>query len=295
MRDGIVRRGILPVAAAAALSAVAGCSISGDTGPHKGSPATPSGSAAGRVDSRGTAAALRTVEEATIRAGSARIESTTAMGGMLSLKTDGALGWSGEPVGTLRITYTGGQLAATMRALSSTSLEARLLPDAYYAKVGETFAQRLEGRHWIRYGYGDLAALPGGSGASLTDQLRDTAPLQPVRLLRASGDARRVGEETVRGRRTTHYSGTVVPADLTGRDAAGLKARLEQAGVTRETVDIWVGDRGLLVKKVERGELTSGRMSATAYYHDYGVKVAAGRPPAADTADFKELMNALGS
>ncbi|MFJ5529545.1 hypothetical protein [Streptomyces sp. NPDC093261] len=293
MRDRIVRRVILPVAVAAALSAVAGCSLSGGTGSHKG-PAAPSGSAAGRADPQ-AAAALRGVEQATVRAGSARIESATAMGGMLSLRTDGALGWSGDPVGTLRITYTGGQLAATMRALSSTSLEARLLPDAYYAKVGDTFARRLQGRHWIRYGYGDLAALPGGSGAYLTDQLRDTAPLQPVRLLRACGDVRRVGEETVRGRRTTHYAGTITPAALGGADAAGLRERLEQAGVTRESVDIWVDDRGLLVKKVERGELISGRMSATAYYRDYGVKVSAGRPPAADTADFRELLSTRGS
>lgn len=31
-------------------------------------------------------------------------------------------------------------------------------------------------------------------------------------------------------------------------------------------------------------------MSLTAYYRDYGVKVSADRPPAADTADFKQLM-----
>ncbi|MFI9648400.1 hypothetical protein ACIHAA_19145 [Streptomyces sp. NPDC052040] len=289
MRDTIVRRGILPVAAVAALSAVAGCGLLDDGGPHRGS-AAPSGSADPR-----TAAALRAAEQATVRAGSARAESTTAMGEMLSLRTDGVLGWSGAPVGTLRITCTGGRLAATLRTLSSTSMEARLLPDAYYAKVGGTFAARLGGRHWIRYGYGDLSALPDGSGTALTDQLRSTAPLQPVRLLRASRDVRRVGEETVRGRGTTHYSGTVTPAGLTGPDAAALGKRLEQAGVVTETVDLWIDDRGLLVKKAEQGELTSGRMSATAYYRDYGVRAAAARPPAPDTADFRELVDTPGA
>ncbi|GAA3828635.1 hypothetical protein [Streptomyces chiangmaiensis] len=290
MRDRIVRRGILPIAVVAALSAVAACSSSGEGDSHKGA-AMPSG---GRLDPR-SAAALRAVEQATVRAGSARIESTTAMGGMLSLRTDGALGWSGRSVGTLRITYTGGRLAETMRKLNSTSMEARLLPDAYYARVGATFARRLHGRHWIRYAYEDLAALPGGTGAQLTDQLRNTAPLQPVRLLLASGDVRRVGEETVRGRRTTHYSGMVTTAALTGDAAAELKERLEQAGVTSETVDIWIDDQDLLVKKAERGELTTGRMSSTAYYRDYGVRVAAAEPPAADTADFKELLSTRGS
>ncbi|MGI5513885.1 hypothetical protein [Streptomyces sp. CA-106131] len=293
MRDRIVRRGILPIAAVAALSAVAGCGLFGDGDSDIGA-AAPSGGRAGRADSR-SVTALRAVEKATTRAGSARIESTTAMGAMLALKTDGALGWSHGSVGTLRITYTGGWLAETMRNMNSTSMEARLLPDAYYAKVGAPFARCLAGRHWIRYGYGDLAALPGGSGAYLTDQLRDTAPIRPVRLLLACGAVRRVGEETVRGRHTTHYSGTVTPANLSGEDAAALRERLEQAGVTRETVDIWVDDHALLVKKVEKGELAGGRMSATAYYRDYGVKVSAGRPSAADTADFKELMSTRGS
>ncbi|MER6356864.1 hypothetical protein ABT186_34925 [Streptomyces sp. NPDC001634] len=293
MRDRGVRRGILSIVVVAALSTAAGCTLSGDGGSHKGS-SEASGGRGTRVDSR-SASALRAVEKATARAGSARIESTTAMGTMLSLKTDGALGWSGASVGTLRLTYTGGQLAETMRTLGSTSMEARLLPDAYYAKVGATFARRLHGRRWIKYAYDDLAALPGGSGAYLTDQLRNTAPLQPVRLLLAAGDVRRVGDETVRGRRTTHYSGTVTTAALGGEDAAGLKEQLEQAGVTTETVDIWVDDHDLLVKKVEKGELSTGRMSSTAYYRDYGVKVSAAKPPAAETADFKELVSTQGS
>jgi hypothetical protein len=46
---------------------------------------------------------------------------------------------------------------------------------------------------------------------------------------------------------------------------------------------------------VERGELSTGRMSSTAYYDDYGAKVSAAEPPAADTADFKELMSTEGS
>jgi hypothetical protein len=289
MKAGIFRRGILPVAVALALSPLTACGHFGDGDSSRRS-AEPSGGRAAHADPR-SLAALRAVEKATAKAGSARVESTTSMGGMLALETSGLLGWADGSVGTLRITYTGGQLAETMRALGSTSMEARLLPDAYYAKVGDAFARRLHGRHWIRYAYDDLASLPGGSGAYLTDQLRNTAPLQPVRLLLASGDVRRVGEETVRGRRTTHYSGTVTPASLTG----GLKEQLEQAGVTEETVDIWVDDHDLLVKKTERGELSSGRMSSTAYYRDYGTKISTAKPPGADTADFKDLMKTQGS
>ncbi len=284
-------RGIRPatvgVALAAVSVAVSACTFSGE--PDDGG--ADQTAATGRPDAR-TAAALHAVEEATDRAGSARVSSSSVMGDLLSMRTTGTLGWAGEPVGRLSLTYTGGELAESMRALNSSSMEARLLPDAYYAKVGDKFADRMHGKHWIKYAYDDLADLPGGSGTYLKDQLRNTAPIQPVKLLLASGDARRAGTETVRGERTTHYSGTV---DVAALADSALKEQLVQAGLTTETVDIWVNDRNLLVKKVEQGELSSGRMSSTAYYSAYGVKMAVQAPAAGDTADFRDLMGNSGA
>ncbi|WP_461063376.1 hypothetical protein [Streptomyces pseudoechinosporeus] len=79
-------------------------------------------------------------------------------------------------------------------------------------------------------------------------------------------------------------------SSLTEDQPADLKRQLQQAGITTERVDIWVNDDDLLVKKVEKGELASGPLSSTAYYSDYGVEVSAEEPPAADTADFKDLV-----
>ena len=76
---------------------------------------------------------------------------------------------------------------------------------------------------------------------------------------------------------------------------AGLKKQLGQAGVTTETVGIWVDDQDLLVKKVEKADMTAGAMTSTAYYSDYGTKVTAVAPPAGDTKDFKDLMRAGGT
>ncbi|WP_121748637.1 hypothetical protein [Streptomyces sp. E2N166] len=216
---------------------------------------------------------LRSVERATARAGSARVESTTVMGRELSLDAVGALGWRDGLTGTLTITYTGGTTAETMRRLGTTAMEARYLPDAYYARMGDAFADRVGGRHWIKYVYADLEDLGDGAGAGFADQMRKTTPHEAVKRLLASDDVREVGEETTRGRRTTHWTGTV-------------------GGAAGQTVDIWVDDRDLLVKKVERGRTETGELSQTAYYSDYGVAVSAERPPAADTADFKELLKA---
>ena len=301
MKSTAVRRAAVSIAMAAALTGVAACSGSDSEGGSGGSSGGSSGGgdkAAGKARTQANPiAALRSVEKSTDKADSAKVESTTTMGTIMSMEADGALGWSDGLTGTLTITYTGGTMADQMRQLGTTSMEARYLPDAYYAKMGDKFAEQSGGKHWIMYAYDDLADLAGGSGAYMKDQMQNTTPNQSVKLLLASGDVKKVGEEKVRGENTTHYSGTVDVADLAGESSnltadqlADMKRQLEQAGVTTETIDIWVDDEDLLVKKVEKGELATGSMSSTAFYSDYGVKVSTEEPPAGDTADFKDLM-----
>ncbi|MDO0912531.1 hypothetical protein QQM39_17225 [Streptomyces sp. DT2A-34] len=255
-------RSVFWIALLTALTALAACTSSDR--PEAKDRATPD---------RAVTAALRTVERSTDAAESARVDSTTTMGSTLSIRAAGTLAWGDGLTGALTITYTGGTTAETMRRLGTTSMEARYLPDAYYARMGDTFAEKTDGKHWIKYGYDDLKRFAGSSGADLADQMRGTAPHTSVKLLLSSTDVRKVGEEKVRGERTTHYSGTV-----------------RGEGATTQTFDIWVDHRNLLVKKVEKGRTATGRLTQTAYYSDYGVKAAVEKPPAGDTADFKELL-----
>lgn len=232
-------------------------------------------------------AALRRADRATDGGHSARVESTTTIGSQMSLRADGTLGWTDGLTGAFTITYTGGTALDTMRRLGSTSMRTRYLPDAYYARMGDTFAAQSGGRHWIRYGYADLDGL---------DRMRDTTPNQAVKLLLAADDLRRVGAERVRGTDSTHYTGTVQTADLTGshprlgaRELAALREQLTQAGVTEERVDIWVDDRDRLVRKAEEGRTPTGPYRQNAHYRDYGVKFTVARPPAADTVEYEDL------
>ncbi|PWI17302.1 hypothetical protein DI272_26435 [Streptomyces sp. Act143] len=298
MKSTSVRRMALAIAATTALTGLAACSSGDSGGSDQDDRASGSG---GGVTKVSPIAALRSAEKSTDAADSAQVESTTVMGSMMSMTADGALGWADGISGTLTIEYTGGTMADTMRQLGTTKMEARYLPDAYYAKMGDAFARQAGGKHWIKYDYDDLADLAGGSGAYLKDQMQNTTPNQSVKLLLASGDVKKVGEEKVRGKDTTHYSGTVDVADLAGKNSslsasqlADLKKQLEQAGVTTETVDIWVDDQDLLVKKVEKGQMATGELTQTAYYSDYGVKVSAEEPPASDTEDFKKLLEKQG-
>jgi hypothetical protein len=298
MKSTMVRRVTVSIALTAALAGVTACN-SADSSGGSGNDDKAGHKGTTRVS---PLTALRSAERSTDGADSAKVESTITMGTLMSMKADGVMGWADGLTGTMTITYTGGTLADTMRRTGSTSMQARYLPDAYYARMSDKFAQQAGGKHWIRYGYDDLAKFGGGSGAYLKDQMQNTTPNQSVKLLLASGDVEKVGAETVRGRRTTHYSGTVDVADLATKSSdlsasqlAGLRKQLTAAGVSTEKVDIWVDGDDLLVKKVEKGELTSGTMTSTAYYSDYGTKVSAQEPPVGDTADFKDLLKTQGA
>jgi hypothetical protein len=297
MNSTMVRRVTLSIALTAALAGVTACNSSGSSG-SSGKDDKAGHKSATRVS---PIAALRSAERSTDGADSARVESTTTMGSLMSMKSGGVMGWGNGLTGDMTITYTGGTMADTMRKMGSTSMEARYLPDAYYARMGDAFARQAGGKHWLRYGYDDLAKFGGGSGALLKDQAQNSSPNQSVKLLLASGDVRKVGEETVRGARTTHYAGTVDVADfaarsshLTARQLADMKKQFTTAGITTETVDIWVDGKDLLVKAVSKAEMTGGTMSSTTYYSDYGVKVSAAAPPAGDTEDFTDLLKKQG-
>jgi hypothetical protein len=300
MKRATVRRAGLSIVAVTLFAGVTACGSggSGGSGGVEGAKSSTGSGVGGASSPRlSPVAALRTAEKSTDGADSAKVESSTTIGSLMSMTADGALGWGHGLTGALTITYTGGTVADTMRQLGSTSMQARYLPDAYYARMGDSFARQTGGRHWIKYAYDDLERLGGSSGAYLKDQMTHTTPNQSVKLLLASGDVRRVGTDKVRGRDTAHYAGTVDVADLTGRNSHlsrsqldDLKKTLEGAGVTTETVDVWVDDRDLLVKKVERGETAQGGYTQTAYYSDYGTTVSAKAPAADDTADFTELV-----
>ncbi|WEO95910.1 hypothetical protein A6P39_018725 [Streptomyces sp. FXJ1.172] len=294
MKSTTARRITLSVAVVAALTGVAAC---GSSGSGKGDKA-----AGGTAINVSPIAALRTAEQSTDKADSSKVRSTTSLGNLMTMTGNGALTWGNGLKGDLTITYTGGQMAEMMSKLGTSSMEARYLPDAYYAHMSDAYAQNTGGKHWIKYSYDDLAKFGGASGSYMKDQLQSSSPNQSVKMLMASGDVKQVGEETVDGAHTKHYSGTVNVADLAGKSSnlsadqmAALKQQLSQAGITTDTIDIWINDQNLLVKKSEKANTSKGVMTSTAYYSDYGVKVTAVAPPAADTVDFAKMLKSGGA
>ncbi|MEV6550766.1 hypothetical protein AB0M57_18965 [Streptomyces sp. NPDC051597] len=294
--SSVRRTGISLVAVAAALVGVAACggSDSGDKSAsaqgHKG------GSDFSPV------AALQAVQKKTDGAGSAKVEMTMSMGAVMGLEGKGSLAWGDGLTGVMRLKYTQGAQAQTMKQMGADGIDARYLRDAYYADMGPQFAKSLGGKHWIRYGYDDMAKLMGPAGAVMKDQMQNSTPQQSVKALLASGDVKKVGTEDVRGVQATHYSGTVDMAKLVDRSSGldaktleGFKNQMTQSGITTDTVDLWVDKNDLLVKKTERAATKNGELNSTAYYADYGVKVSTEAPPASDTVDFTTMIKPKAS
>ncbi|MEU6403600.1 hypothetical protein [Streptomyces sp. NPDC046985] len=299
MNSTTVRRVTLSIAVASALAGVAACGAS-DAGEG--------GKAAGRRPVRvSPIAALRTAETSTDKAESAKVRSTMTLGSAFSMTASGSMSWSRGIRGTMNIAYTGGKMADAMRATGNSSLETRYLPDGFYVNMGDKLASVLGGKHWLEYAYDDLAKIGGGSGAYLKDQMRSTAPKEPVTMLLASGQVKKVGEETVEGQHTTHYAGTLNVGDMMSRTShrlsaaqlAKAKKQLEESGVTAEHVDVWIDDQNLMVKQTQKARFTKGPMvgpmTVTAYYTDYGTPVSAAAPRADDTENFTDFMKTLAA
>jgi hypothetical protein len=290
------------LAAAAALTSIAACSGS-DSSEGSGGSGGSGKDKAGAVSKASPVVALKQVQQKTGGAQSAKVEGTTEMGSVMSMKQSGAIGWADGLSGALTITYTGGTMGDALKQSGGDgSVQARYFKDEYYANMGDAMAANTGGKHWIRYSYKDLAELGGASGDVMKDQIQNSTPEQGVKSLLASGDVKKVGEEDVRGVPATHYSGTVDVADLTAKNSnldakqlAAFKEQLALAGVTTQTVDIWVDKNDLLVKKTERGEMKTGTFNSTLFYSDYGTEIPSEKPAASDTVDFKELLKQGGT
>ncbi|MEU5327700.1 LolA-like protein [Streptomyces parvus] len=291
MRTSTARRMGTALAAAAALTSMAACSGSDSAG----------GSGKGKADAVAKAspvAALKQVQRKTGGAQSAKVEGTTEMGSTMSMKQSGVIGWADGLSGAITVTYTGGTMGeALKKAGGDGSVQARYFKDEYYANAGAGMAANTGGKNWIRYSYKDLAELGGASGDVMKDQIQNSTPEEGVKALLASGDVKKVGQEDIRGVSATHYSGTVDVAELTAKNSdldaeqlAAFKEQLALAGVTTQTVDIWVDENDLLVKKTERAEMKTGTVNSTLFYSDYGTEVPSEKPEASDTVDFKELL-----
>ncbi|OEU85221.1 hypothetical protein DB35_01770 [Streptomyces abyssalis] len=232
---------------------------------------------------------------------SAKVEGDQTQGtprGEISTKTEGTVDWSGGGT-TADMTVTQQGSGASGLPTSGKPMPARYTEDAMYVNLGDQFASTAgKGKHWMKYDYDKLAEQSGPSGALVKDQMQNNNPARSVDLLLASGKVKKVGSETVKGKKTDHYSGTIEVAELarmqseklSEKELDQLSDQLKQQGFKTEKVDVWIDGDDLLVKKQERAKGKNGDLNSTVFYSDYGTEVSVEAPPASDTLSFEEAL-----
>ncbi|MFC1417201.1 hypothetical protein [Streptacidiphilus cavernicola] len=193
----------------------------------------------------------------------------------------------------MQMTMSNPQLS---QELDAGSIQMMMSGSTMYMNLGDAGAKQLGGKHWMKMDFADL----GASGKALSDAMDKSNgqdPSDAVKLLTSSGDVKKVGQETVDGVRTTHYTGTVDMKGLAaqlGKDDSSFKTIVDQAGqlgMSTEKVDLWIDSRNLPVKVHETAATSQGTVDITVDYSDFGntpVKVTP--PPASDTLDFASML-----
>ncbi|MBB5116852.1 hypothetical protein AF335_23780 [Streptomyces eurocidicus] len=133
---------------------------------------------------------------------------------------------------------------------------------------------------------------------------KDTDPSEPfVRMagaLTTAKDLKLAGVETVGGRRTAHYRGTVVVAELAAYKGDAMKENdrdftakgWKDDGMEKVALDVWVDGEGVIARTQEAGKRTKGDYLRNDEYSDFGAALKIQPPPAAETATEQEALEA---
>ncbi|MFJ1751330.1 hypothetical protein [Kitasatospora sp. NPDC088134] len=294
----MIRTGRAFLAATAVVLAltVTGCGtkhVDGDAAP------TASGTAKGGTSpvELAPAALLAQVGEKTGAAKSAKVQ-TWMMLGKTNISMKGALSWEHGMQGELTGDMGGAFSQQLIAAGGDGTLTIRYLHDAMYIDMGKALTAQLGGAHWVKYDYANLTKTMGASGDSVKKQIQGADPVASVRALIASGKAAKAGTEDIDGKPTTMYTANLTLDDLakatsrglTPEQADELRQQYSAGGVTTDHIEVWVGEDGLLAKKIEQFETKAGVVSSTAVYSDYGTPVNTTAPSATETIDFVDLL-----
>lgn len=275
------RFGIGAAAAVTAALAVSGCSGGG------GGPAGANGTA---TAASGQSAAMSLVSDVMSKASSA---GTVKIQGTVSSANTGSLTLSGEEQYSPSV-----KLSLTMQ-IESQQMSEVLIGSTFYLDYPALSAQ-MGGKPWGRI---DLAQAGGelGSLSTLADSAKNYNPTTQIEALIASGKVTKNGTATVDGVQATHYSGhlnagdllqqTADNAGLTASQFKALQSTLQTAGISSESIDLWVGSDGLPVEiKYAAQSTAAGEVDTDMHLSDWGKPVQIGAPPASQVFDLTTQM-----
>jgi hypothetical protein len=157
--------------------------------------------------------------------------------------------------------------------------------DVLYAKVPQLARFVANGKPWVKIDVNRLSQTTGFDVKSLINQVQKVNPAEQTKMFTGSKDVRRVGEESVDGTKTTHYTGTVTVQDALNRLDPTVRQRVQawfpQSDAAREKInfDLWTDKSGLPRKLESKGDHDGKTGTVTVLYSDYGKKFAVNAPP----------------
>ncbi|MFC6879890.1 MULTISPECIES: LppX_LprAFG lipoprotein [Actinomadura] len=157
--------------------------------------------------------------------------------------------------------------------------------DVLYARVPQLAQFVAGGKPWLKIDVNQMSQRTGFDVKGLIDQVQRVNPAEQTKMFTGSKDARRVGEETVDGVKTIHYTGTVTVQDALNRLDAQARQKVSTwfpSGAANEKIsfDLWTDGDNLPRKLVSKGTAKNGQSGTVqVLYSDYGKSFGVNPPP----------------
>jgi hypothetical protein len=228
-------------------------------------------------------AALTRATDRTEELGSAEVKMSTDVGTGTPIAMDGTYSWGDGFAYDVEMDTK----AAQMQTLTDDpSIRVLFVDGAYYYDIDPQPSGPLKGKEWMKidgsavFGEAGAQAFGGGGGAG--------SPTASMKGLKYAKNVEDLGTQTVNGQKATHYR-AVIGQDQMGKfkDAYGDQNSLlgsMTGGADSITMDIWVGDKDLPVRLVQK----IGQMKVSMDFEKFGKTAEVKAPPAAQTGDLTE-------
>ncbi|WP_433267558.1 hypothetical protein ACQPWR_06620 [Micromonospora vinacea] len=199
----------------------------------------------------------------------------------------------GEKISMQGFLDLGDPLKAEMRMTDAKgdTTTVRMIGAVIFAEIPAEDRTGTGGKRWMKM---DLTGLSEMAGTGFSKQFEDVDPVKQVKTLLAIEGTTVVGQETVNGVPTVHYTVTTPVAtylkqiDAMRRDAT--EKALATQGVKELKIDLWVDEQ----YRPRRAGLVMGAMGDMVVdYTDYDKAVTVETPPPAETTDFAEMLKGL--
>lgn len=228
-------------------------------------------------------AVLSKAGDKTEKSGSAEVKMVTTMPQTGPVAMNGIYSWSK----TLAFDVQMDTKAVGMSALQDTPTMRTLFVDgAYYYDIDPQPSGPVAGKEWLKV---DGSAVFGEKGAdAIANSGESSSPAAMVKSLSYASGVKKLGDQTVSGKATSHYRAVIDKNDMgrmnDGKDKSPLESATGADG--KITMDVWVGKDDLPVRLVEK----FGEVSVSVDFLKFGAAKEIQAPPASETGDITKLM-----